>query len=69
MESLSMLIGPVLLIAPLAAVVIWLMVATRRPSCPKCSYGVSRGDTRCPRCGERLELGRDSQRQAHRQSA
>ena len=69
MESLQTLIGPLVLIGPLAAVVIWLMIATRRPSCPHCKYGVSRDDTRCPRCGEKLDLGRRSQQQPHRQGA
>lgn len=69
MESLSGLIGPLVLVGPLAAVVIWLMIATRRPSCPGCNYGVSRNDTRCPRCGQKLELGRPSQQHTQRQSA
>ncbi len=69
METLSMLLGPLVLIAPLAAVVIWLMIATRRPSCPGCKYAVSRDDTRCSHCGQKLDFGRPSTQHTQRQSA
>jgi predicted amidophosphoribosyltransferase len=69
MDTLTSILGPLVLIGPLAAVVVWLMMATRRPSCPHCHYGVSRDATRCPHCGAKLELAKRSQRRPQRQGA
>ena len=69
METLSSILGPLVLIGPLAAVVVWLMIATRRQSCPHCRYAVTRDDTRCPHCGAKLELAGRPSRQSQRQSA
>jgi len=55
MAVITETLGLLACLAPIVAIVLYLIWLSRRPSCPECEYGVSRTATTCPHCGRNLE--------------
>ena len=54
MELVKSILGLLVCLTPILAIVVWLMVATRRAPCPHCKCGNEHNATTCAHCGRQL---------------
>ena len=53
-ELLKSILGLFVCLGPIVAIVVWLILATRRIPCPRCHFGSRQNATICSHCGEKL---------------